>query len=273
MPQIRLVASDMDGTFLTSSREPHPKNIEAVRMLVDSGVTFCLASGRGISTMRSLLNQLELTGPAVSSNGAHVICPKGTVIFDSVLEPETISTIISYAQENNIHVNRYYQECITFSKCGELADLYQSRTGCKPDFLKLEDIKQLPATKLLFIGQHEAITKHFEYFQSHTGLNGTSIVRSEPDYLEFLPAGINKGIGLQKLASHLGIKSEECAAIGDWLNDSEMLQWVGFPASVSNAIPEIKVISNEIYSSNDNGGVSEFIQAIIEQNREGIITD
>ncbi len=263
----------MDGTFLTSERQPHPENIRAVKKLVETGVIFCLASGRGISTMRPLLNNLNLTGPIVSSNGAHVICPEGSIVFDSVLEPSVVNEIIAYAESYDIHLNHYYGDTITFSKEGELADLYIFRTGCTPQYQSFTNLRHLPATKLLFIGPHHEISLHTEFFQRHTGLLGTSLVRSEPDYLEFLPSGITKGIGLQKLAEHLGIKPEECAAIGDWLNDREMLEWVGYPASVDNAIQEIKDISKTVFSNNDNAGVAEFIESIIEHNFAGIVVD
>ncbi|MFM9874028.1 MAG: HAD family hydrolase [Fimbriimonadaceae bacterium] len=273
MSSIRLVACDMDGTFLTSERQPHPENIRAVQELVSTGVIFCLASGRGISTMRPLLDLLDLNGPIVSSNGAHVISPSGKIVFDSLLEQSVVHHIVEYAYKRNVHVNRYYGDTITFSQPGDLADLYINRTGCTPEFLSLNQIKELPATKILFIGPHEEISLHANHFTTHSGLNGTSIVRSEPDYLEFLPAGITKGVGLQKLAEHLNLGPHECAAIGDWHNDREMLEWVGFPASVSNAAPEILAISKQVFSNNDQAGVSEFIRAVIKQNKMGIVSD
>jgi Cof subfamily protein (haloacid dehalogenase superfamily) len=271
MKPIRLVACDMDGTFLTSERQPHPQNILAVQKLVASGVIFCLASGRGISTMRPLLAQLNLTGPIVSSNGAFVICPNGSTVFDSVLENSVIEEVVNYAGHHNIHLNHYHHDTITFSQSGPHADLYQERTGCLPEFSDLQNIKLLPATKLLFIDSHQNISIHADYFLKHNGLKGTSIVRSEPDYLEFLPNGITKGVGLQKLAEHLGISGEECAAIGDWHNDKEMLEWVGYPAAVANAAPEIQAISKSVFASNNEAGVAEFIESVIEHNNAGIV--
>lgn len=272
MLSIKLLACDMDGTFLRGDRTPHPENIAAVKALVESGVTFCLASGRGIGTMRPLLAELGLTGPIVSSNGAHVINQQGEVIFDEVLAPEVIYDIVDYATTHDIHLNRYFGDTITFSKPGPLADLYQSRTGCEPIFVELQEIRQLPATKLLFVGAHDDIAEYAEHFHRQTGLQGTSIVRSEPDYLEFLPAGINKGIGFQKLAEHMELKAHQCAAIGDWLNDFEMLEWVEHSACVGNAHHEIQAICKTRVATNEQAGVAEFITSIIDINKEGIVT-
>lgn len=271
MREIRLVACDMDGTFLTSSRIPHPANVQAVRYLTKSGVIFCLASGRGISTMRPLLAELGQTGPLVSSNGALVTGLKNETVFEAELPSAITDIILDYAEAKNIHVNRYHQDSITFSQSGRFADLYATRTGLIPIIEPLELIRQSPATKLLFIAEPDQILSATAELQKNPALQTTSLVNSEPDYLEFLPGGINKGLGLQKLAAHLDIPPAHIAAIGDWYNDLEMLQWVGYPACVSNAAPEILQISQYKLPTNDEAGVSTFLNAIIEAKSEGIV--
>ncbi len=271
MREIRLVACDMDGTFLTSGRIPHPANIQAVHNLVKTGVVFCLASGRGISTMRPLLAKLGQTGPLVSSNGALVTGLHNETVFETQLSSTITNVILDYAQTKNIHVNRYHQDSITFSQSGRFADLYASRTGLTPIIEPIDLMRQSPATKLLFIAEPEQILSATTELHLNPALNSTSLVNSEPDYLEFLPGGINKGLGLRKLAEYLDIAPAQIAAIGDWYNDLEMLQWVGYPACVSNAAPEILQISQYKLPTNDEAGVSTFLNAIIEAKSEGIV--
>lgn len=266
MRKIRLVACDMDGTFLGSDRIPHPLNLESAKSLLQSGVVFCLASGRGIPTMRPFLDELGITGPVVSSNGAHVRGLDGEVVFDARLSTHAIHEVVDYAEKHGIHLNRYYGETITFSGDGANAELYRARTGCDPQIEPLGRTRELPATKLLFVAPAPETENHFGHFSSVTDSNDFTLVRSEPEYLEFLPAGVTKGVGVQRLAEHLKIQATECAAIGDWLNDFEMLQWVGRSACVANAHPEIQAICPEIYPDHDSGGVSLFLQAVLDSN-------
>lgn len=262
MGKTKLLACDMDGTFLRSDRTAHPDNLSAVREAVEQGILFCLASGRGISTIRPFLAELGLKGPVVSSNGAYVVGLQGEVVFDSVLSPDAITEIVAFADRHGIHLNRYHGEEITFSGDGPHAQLYRDRVGCEPPIASMRETMSLPATKLLFVGTPEEIDGYQSLIEPLLPTGLVSVVRSEPEYLEFLPGGVTKGAGLQKLAAHLSIKPEECAAIGDWLNDLEMLEWVGRPACVANAHPEILAVCPEVFPDNDSGGVASFIRTL-----------
>jgi len=49
-------------------------------------------------------------------------------------------------------------------------------------------------------------------------------------------------------------------AIGDGINDVDLLQAVGMPVAVANAIPEAKAVAKAVVSSNDEDGVAEAIE-------------
>lgn len=268
---IRLVATDMDGTFLCGNRKLIQQNIESVQKLTDSGVLFCLASGRGISTITPFWKELGMTGPTVSSNGAYVIDQHGAVVVDNSLPLDVVKSLLEYATEHSVHVNVYSGDQIYFSQKGDFGDLYRTRTGCNPIYVDSHLLHEKAATKLLFVDHPEGIIKHTAATRRILEKFNISVVISEPDYLEFLPDGINKGIGLARLADHLGFESHEVAAIGDWTNDLEMLQWVGLSGCVANAAPEIKEIAAQVYSSNEEFGFSEFAETILKHNSEGIL--
>jgi len=263
----------MDGTFLSSDRKLLPKNVELVHRLLESGVIFCLASGRGISTIQPFWNELGITGPTVSSNGAYVIDQVGTMVANHSLPTNIVAELINYATTHSVHVNLYSGDEIFFSQEGEFADLYRIRTGCFPTIQTFAQLTSIPATKLLFVDHPERIIQHTSAAKDILAGSNIAVVVSEPDYLEFLPIGINKGIGLAKLASFLEIESNEVAAIGDWTNDLEMLKWAGFSACVANAAPEIHAIAKKCYSTNDDFGFAEFAADVLNLNLRGIMIE
>lgn len=71
---------------------------------------------------------------------------------------------------------------------------------------------------------------------------------------------------VKKLIEKYDIKMEEVCYIGDDINDIEVLKNVGFPAAVSNAVPEVKAIAG--YITNKGGGhggvreITDFIYGI-----------
>ena len=53
----------------------------------------------------------------------------------------------------------------------------------------------------------------------------------------------------------MNVKPEECAAFGDYLNDYEMLQAVGYGFAMANAHPDLKKVARFETLSNDKSGV------------------
>ena len=46
MANIRLIATDLDGTFLSNVHTPHPENVRAMRACQEAGIRVCALTGR-----------------------------------------------------------------------------------------------------------------------------------------------------------------------------------------------------------------------------------
>jgi len=207
---------------------------------------------------------LDIPGPIVSCNGAFVTGPAGTKILDRALSRPIVDGVLDYAEKHSLHCHAYCGPSVYFSSEGEKADLYRSRTQLdNAEIASLYAMRQMSPNKLLFIDEPHANERHDTNLRDLAEEEGMTIVRSEPDYIEFLPAGITKGAGLATLCQEIGLEPHETAAVGDWLNDLEMLQWVGISAAVSNAHPEIQQTARFTVASNDEDGVAEFIDVIL----------
>ena len=67
-----LLASDMDGTLLNSSRLIGRENREALRWFTDCGGRFCVATGRAVEVTRMYFNDIPVNAPYICLNGALV---------------------------------------------------------------------------------------------------------------------------------------------------------------------------------------------------------
>jgi Cof subfamily protein (haloacid dehalogenase superfamily) len=74
---------------------------------------------------------------------------------------------------------------------------------------------------------------------------------------------VNKGTALKALADQWGIRREEVMAIGDSLNDCEMITYAGIGVAMENAHPEIKKIANYITANNNDSGVAKAIEKFV----------
>ena len=86
--------------------------------------------------------------------------------------------------------------------------------------------------------------------------------------LEIMKKGVSKWNGAIHLADFLGINKDEIAAIGDSHNDLPMIEAAKLSFAMGNANETVKSTANYAVSDNDNGGIAEASQIILDYNKE-----
>jgi Cof subfamily protein (haloacid dehalogenase superfamily) len=261
---VRLIAVDIDNTLFTSDRIPHPKSVAAIQRAVQSGVTVLLASGRIGPSVKLIAEAVGLgSNPRICCNGADVVGHNDEPVYHWSLSAPSITAVAEYAAEEGIHLNLYTQAEILFVTETPWGDVYRQRVGSiEPAHTQLSSALESPILKALMLDDADAIARHRANLEQRLG-EDARLTESEPEYLEVLPVGVSKGLALKTLCERLGIAQEETAAIGDYLNDLEMIQWAGVGAAVQNAHPTLRQHANRVVSSNDDGGVGEFIDSLV----------
>ena len=92
-----------------------------------------------------------------------------------------------------------------------------------------------------------------------------TVIDKEYEYLDITPKNINKDTALKILRDYLNIENNEIMAIGDNLNDLEMVKNSGLGIAVANAYDELKEVAK--YTTNntvENGGFAEAVYKFIE---------
>lgn len=258
----KLVALDLDGTLLTSDNKISDRTKQVIRHLASQGVIIALASGRTMSGIRGIIDELSLKRGVlyvIACNGAQVWCEASQrFIANQMLSGEDIRFIrqwgrligmACYAQ----HAGELVVECNRHIKINAC---YYSRLGIKvttDDFLLNTSVPKLAfidnKTSIDYL-THNIPDKIIERYQC---------VRSEPNYFELMSKGVNKGEACRILAGYLGIVSDEILAIGNEMNDCEMLRYAGKGIAMDNADEVVKRCADDITASNDEDGVAKAI--------------
>jgi hydroxymethylpyrimidine pyrophosphatase-like HAD family hydrolase len=76
---------------------------------------------------------------------------------------------------------------------------------------------------------------------------------------------VDKGTGLERVAKRMGIGLEEFAAVGDSTSDIPMFKLAGFKASVNNAHPDLKAISDYVAKKPYGQGFAEIVNYMVER--------
>ena len=264
MPPFRLIALDLDGTLLTSDRRIHPAAKAAVRKALGAGVHVCLASGRAVNSVFPIADALGLRGPIVSCNGAYVLGPDREVVHHRRLPKAPHDAVMQYGAARGLHANVYDGERVYFSSDGPWAETYRARTGLREEaILPWGQLASLEPTKVLLIDSPTATRGHYERLRAALPGGQASITLSEAEYVELLPPNTDKCEGLKAVANVLSIERHEVAAVGDYLNDLEMIEWAGFSGAVANGATAVRRAADVVVASNDCGGAAEFIGSVL----------
>lgn len=262
---IKLVAFDMDGTALTSDKQLPPHFNDEIRRLHDKGIICAPATGRFFSTVADKFGEISQLMSCVSCNG-HELHHEGKLISLHTFNPNTVLQLSAFADrfENLFSVVFTADDgfvCATPQTWPYRASMeYGPMTLC--DSFVVDDSEH-PIIKCSFYSDHN-IEKYCDIFNNEVfDIDQTvhGVVTSEVTFDVSLN-GMNKGRGLAELAAHLGIDMSEVMALGDHMNDYEMIELAGDGVAVANAIPQIKQIANRITVSNDEYAVLKEMQKL-----------
>jgi hydroxymethylpyrimidine pyrophosphatase-like HAD family hydrolase len=70
------------------------------------------------------------------------------------------------------------------------------------------------------------------------------VTRSQATYIEFTDASVSKSGALAWLCGRLGVAREQVVALGDGMNDVDMLAWAGLGVAVAEAAPPVRAAAD-----------------------------
>jgi hydroxymethylpyrimidine pyrophosphatase-like HAD family hydrolase len=258
--QVRLVASDLDGTLLRSDDSVSQRTLEALARTVAAGIRFVLVSARSPGWLAPEAARLGLDGIGICCNGA-VVYDYGAerVLIHRPLEPETARELV--------HGLRLAAPGVVFG-C-ERPSGFTAEPAYRPLFRPPDSIPRAdglalvaePVTKLVL--QHPELSQP-ELHAIAAGFGGETIEAcySGAGLVEIAAAGVTKGAALGDLCAELGIDSGETIAFGDMPNDVSMLEWAGRGVAVANAHPDVLAVADEVTASNDEDGVALVLERL-----------
>jgi Cof subfamily protein (haloacid dehalogenase superfamily) len=276
---IRLLAIDIDGTLLDSRGKLPDVHREALASAIDRGIGVALVTGRSFHFTRGVVNRLDLPVTVIVNNGAVVKARDGTTVMRHVLPCEVARAVLLHTRafEDSVaivfdrpdvdderqivyermdwthpHRRGYYEKNKAFiaSAPSSLADALAGEDpiqvmfngGVQPMRLLVRDLRAAPIADRYSV----AITEY--------ELRDFSLV-------DVNAAGCSKGTTLAGWAAAQGYARDEVMAVGDNLNDLEMLDFAGTAVVMGNAADIVKQARPfYVTGTNDEGGLADAIR-------------
>ncbi len=263
---IKLLLLDLDDTLLNSKGQLSKRTETTVHNVVEKGITVAIASGRMHTSLLPYVKILNTHGLVVSYNGALIKDSNNDkTIYKNPVPMEIAKEILSLAEKEKIHCQFYDEHDYYFAQHNDLTEKYYISTDIKGIALG-EDlsskIKEEPPKILLIENDTQKMLEMFEILKKEYD-DKLHITRSKGHYIEIMNKAVNKGGALIKMCEIFGVKPENCMAIGDGLNDIEMISKAGIGVAVSTALDEVKKSADIVCASSDEDGPATIIEEYI----------
>jgi Cof subfamily protein (haloacid dehalogenase superfamily) len=261
MSKYKLIAFDVDDTLLTTEKVISPKTKQALLNAQKNGIKLCVASGRlpyGVKPYAEELDVLNNGGYYLGFNGGAVLNSGNELIGTTYLDSKYIEPVYEVLRPTNV---------TTMVHKGDI--IYADRkvndyTHIEPDVIGLplnlvDDIAEFVDWKLhkiLLCGEPGEL-KEVESKLKAKFADDVDIYLSAPWFLEVMPNGVNKGLGVEKVCADMGISMDEVMAFGDNYNDIPMLEMAGLGIAMGNADGEVKRSADYVTDTCDLDGIAK----------------
>ena len=260
---IKLIASDMDGTLLTTDKRLPGDFHTVVRALRERGVSFVVASGRQYAALRRDLDALAHELIFIAENGA-LIMEDGRQLYINPIDRAGLPEIVRAARGLEgvypvvCRANAALVEDTASPAFIRSMRMYYQDTQVVHDLAGLcggfDDV-----CKVAFYDEGDAATHELPALQERLG-GRLAVILSGANWVDVMKPGVNKGQAMTMLQRLKGVTPQECMAFGDYLNDREMLMSVTESYAMANALEEIKQIARHVAPANDEDGVMRVIR-------------
>jgi hypothetical protein len=260
----KLIALDMDGTLFNEKKEISLRNRRAIQDARKIGKKVVIATGRPLLGIKHVLNELGLNTSddyVVAFNGALVQNVKTEeVIFKSALTHDNYVQLYAMSLKFGVHIQALTETYVTTPVLNPFTQIEADLNGieivkCDVDaFSKSETI-----IKVMFVDTKENldVVEHQLTDEIKAKYN---IMRSSSIFLEFLHPEVNKGTGIEAIASVMNLNASEVICVGDAGNDIAMIEYAGLGVAMGNAYESVKRIADHITDTNEADGVAKVIE-------------
>ena len=270
---VRLIAVDIDGTLLDGRGRLPDANRRAINAAVARGVEVVLATGRAFHHARPVAVQLGAAVSLIVSNGALVKTPDGDTLSTRLIPRQLARDLIVGTRPvrggaalifDRADAGQYVYERIDWSH-PQRRWYYERNHASMTETSPLETALDDEPVQLAFTGgvqEMRALAHHVRDLPVARQVTLTLTEYEDRDFslFDITAYGCSKGATLCDWAERRGVRPAEVMAVGDNLNDRDMLEFAGHPVVMGNAVPELKRLGWPLTADHDEAGLALAIE-------------
>lgn len=261
---MRAVATDIDGTFLTSQRDYDRQLFAKVyAAMVEKDIRFIVASGDQYYFLRSLFPRVADQLAFVAENGVLTI-DRGEEVHCGRLAMTDAQAVIEYLE---------MLPGVNFVVCGRrsayvLASAPVSfRTGARRFYTRIKEVADFSAIQddVIFKFALNVPTAQQEEISREIDARFAGIIRATSSgngAIDLIIPGMDKSHGLKLLLDRWGVSPQDLVVFGDGENDLEMFELAGTSYAMGNAPKNVQQAATHVIGTNDEQAVLHTLERL-----------
>ena len=269
-----LIALDVDGTILPDSKEIHPRTKEVLHELSIRGVTIVIATGRRWRTAMDVIEPLGSGEYLIQSSGAVIRHIKtADILYERYIAGNIARKIVEIGQALGVtgvwyDTPRRSRKLYVFGKIASVDALTQYASRNLSAFIEVDNFQALTdAMELVFFGNthdlHELDRRLSNSFSTSVRIMPWTNGAFSSLVLEVVERTVSKGSALEWLSGHLGISRDRVIAIGDDINDLEMISWAGTGVAMGNANEALTALADVVIGRANEQGLAKYLSRLL----------
>ncbi|MBA3339214.1 MAG: HAD family phosphatase [Geodermatophilaceae bacterium] len=258
----KLVATDLDGTFLDSSALVSPRTAAALARLRSEGIPVVGVTGRAPRLLHTVHEYFGGDGVVVMAQGAFVgdlatgevlrqVTLPSSLALDITKQIESVSGPLHYAGEypiGGIHV-----------LCVEPRFTWPYNEG-RQVLVRDNLPTDAPAMKFYLKSDQHDQDALLDLARSVVSTADAELTHAGLGFIELCPPGVTKATGLAVALERYGVDRRDVLVFGDMPNDLPMFGWAGRAVAVANAHPDVLAVADDVTGTNDDDGVADYLE-------------
>jgi Cof subfamily protein (haloacid dehalogenase superfamily) len=255
MKKIKLVATDLDGTFLKNDKSISEKNRLALELLGENRIIRVAATGRNLNKVREVIPPEAPFDFIIFSSGAGIFdWQNNKHIFEQNISSETSGSLAGYLIKKDLNFNAFWavpdnhhlwfhrgsRHCEEYERYFSFHNSYAFPLPDSSNFYKklCQFLVILPNNPVLFESLKSEIEELFDEIGviRSTSPLGTGFIR-----MELFHKSISKGNALSFICDKTGVSRDETLGIGNDYNDLDLLKFTNYSFLVANSPEELKL--------------------------------
>ncbi|MEJ5072530.1 pyridoxal phosphatase [Enterobacter ludwigii] len=264
----RVIALDLDGTLLTSTKTILPQSLEALSRAKEAGYQILIVTGRHHVAIHPFYQALALDTPAICCNGTYLYDYQAKKVLEG--DPMPVGkahALVNLLAEHHIHGLMYVDDTMMY----EEATGHVTRTlnwaqklpeEQRPSFTQVDSLIQAAqqVKSVWKFALTDEDTQKLNIFANHAAQTlDLECEWSWHDQVDIARKGNSKGYRLARWVESQGLSMKDVVAFGDNFNDISMLEAAGTGVAMGNADDAVKARANVVIGDNSTHSIAEYI--------------